>query len=424
MQEVGGMKPARVLSVSQLNRYVKSLLEGDPNLAGVYISGEISNFTNHVRSGHFYLSLKDEGAVVKAVMFRAFASKVPFVPENGMKVIVKARVSLYDKDGSYQIYIEEMQPDGVGALQVAYEQLKSKLAAEGLFDEKRKRPLPVYPSLVGVITSPTGAAVRDILHILGRRYPYAAVLFAPVLVQGEGAPAQLVDALRRFAALKQAGSKYAPDVLIIGRGGGSIEELWAFNDEQVARAVAASPIPVISAVGHETDFTICDFAADLRAPTPSAAAELAVPDTRQLLGRLAQMQARVLQGVSTRIRQESRRLDHLAARRCLKTPLFYVEERGMRLDYTAKAFARAAGLYITKAERRLAGVAGKLDALSPLKVMSRGYAIPVAKTGAVVRSAKEIRPGDFLTLRLSDGRVDCEAKRTVFDEETAAEQGR
>ena len=419
MQDIGGTKPARVISVSQLNRYVKSLLEGDPHLTGVYVGGEISNFTNHVRSGHFYLTLKDEGAVVKAVMFRAFASKVPFTPENGMKVIVKARVSLYDKDGSYQLYIEEMQPDGVGALQVAYEQLKAKLAAEGLFDERRKRPLPSYPSLVGVITSPTGAAVRDILNILGRRYPYAAVLFAPVLVQGEGAPAQLIDALNRFAALRQAGSKYTPDVLIIGRGGGSIEELWAFNDENVARAVAASPIPVISAVGHETDFSICDFAADLRAPTPSAAAELAVPDTRQLLGRLTQLQARLMQAADARIRQESRRLENLAARRCLKTPLFYVEERSMRLDYTAKAFARSAGICIAKAERRLAGAAGKLDALSPLKVMSRGYAIPVTDAGAVIRSAGDVRPGDRLTLRLSDGRVDCEARRVVPEKRTA-----
>lgn len=415
MQDIRETKPTRVISVTQLNRYVKSLLEGDPHLLGVYVSGEISNFTNHVRSGHFYLTLKDEGAVVKAVMFRAFAAKVPFTPENGMKVIVKARVSLYDKDGSYQIYIEEMQPDGIGALQVAYEQLKAKLAEEGLFDERRNRPLPPYPALVGVITSPTGAAVRDILNILGRRYPQAAVLFAPVLVQGEGAPPQLVDALSRFAALKRSGSRYAPDVLIIGRGGGSIEELWAFNDERVARAVAASPIPVISAVGHETDFTICDFAADLRAPTPSAAAELAVPDTRQLLSRLVQLQARLVRGADTRVRQESRRLGNLAERRCLKTPLFYVEERSMRLDYASRAFARAAGLCVAKAERRLAGAAGKLDALSPLKVINRGYAIPVVPGGAVLRSAKAVKPGDPVTLRLADGQVDCEVKTVVPD---------
>ena len=259
----------KVISVSQLNRYVKSLLEGDANLAAVYIGGEISNFTNHYKSGHLYMSLKDEGAVVKAVMFRAYASKLAFTPENGMKVIVRARVSLYEKDGAFQIYIEEMQPDGVGALQIAFEQLKKKLAAEGLFEASRKKPLPRYPARVGVITSPTGAAVRDIFNVLGRRFPLARVVFTPVLVQGEGAPAQLVAALRRFNETNAA------DVLIIGRGGGSIEELWAFNDETVARAVAASRIPVISAVGHETDFTICDFVADLRAPTPSAAAELA-----------------------------------------------------------------------------------------------------------------------------------------------------
>ena len=243
----------KVISVSQLNRYVKSLLEGDANLAAVYIGGEISNFTNHYKSGHLYMSLKDEGAVVKAVMFRAYASKLAFTPENGMKVIVRARVSLYEKDGAFQIYIEEMQPDGVGALQIAFEQLKKKLAAEGLFEASRKKPLPRYPARVGVITSPTGAAVRDIFNVLGRRFPLARVVFTPVLVQGEGAPAQLVAALRRFNETNAA------DVLIIGRGGGSMEDLWAFNDETVARAVAASRIPVISAVGHETDFTICDL---------------------------------------------------------------------------------------------------------------------------------------------------------------------
>lgn len=392
----------KVISVSQLNRYVKSLLEGDANLAAVYIGGEISNFTNHYKSGHLYMSLKDEGALVKAVMFRAYASKLAFTPENGMKVIVRARVSLYEKDGAFQIYIEEMQPDGVGALQIAFEQLKKKLAAEGLFETSRKKPLPRYPARVGVITSPTGAAVRDIFNVLGRRFPLARVVFTPVLVQGEGAPAQLVAALRRFNETDAA------DVLIIGRGGGSIEELWAFNDETVARAVAASRIPVISAVGHETDFTICDFVADLRAPTPSAAAELAVPDQHQLAARLTQLYGALRQSALHRVQVESTRLAAIREKRCLATPLFYVEEQGMRLDYFVRRFAAAAQVQTSRAEGRLSAAAGKLDALSPLKVLSRGYSI-VYKDGEVQHSAQDIRPGDKLSLRLSDGRVECTA---------------
>ena len=374
---MGAMK---VITVSQLNRYVKSLLEGDRNLAAVYIGGEISNFTNHYKSGHLYLSLKDEGALVRAVMFRAYASKLAFTPENGMKVIVRARVSLYEKDGSFQLYIEEMQPDGVGALQVAYEQ---------------------------VITSPTGAAVRDILNVLGRRYPLARVVFCPVLVQGEGAPPQLIEAVERLNAMNAA------DVIIIGRGGGSIEELWAFNDERVARAVAASRIPVISAVGHETDFTICDFAADLRAPTPSAAAELAVPDQAQLAQQVLQLQAIALRAVRNTVDNRCKALEALKAKRCLATPLFYVEEQAMRLDYVTRAFAGAAHVAVTRADRRLAAAAGKLDALSPLKVLSRGYSIVYTRqedgAGRVASRTADIPPGARLTLRLSDGTVDCTA---------------
>ena len=392
----------KVISVSQLNRYVKSLLEGDANLAAVYIGGEISNFTNHYKSGHLYMSLKDEGAVVKAVMFRAYASKLAFTPENGMKVIVRARVSLYEKDGAFQIYIEEMQPDGVGALQIAFEQLKKKLAAEGLFEASRKKPLPRYPARVGVITSPTGAAVRDIFNVLGRRFPLARVVFTPVLVQGEGAPAQLVAALRRFNETNAA------DVLIIGRGGGSMEDLWAFNDETVARAVAASRIPVISAVGHETDFTICDFVADLRAPTPSAAAELAVPDQHQLAARLTQLYGALRQSALHRVEVENTRLASIRGKRCLATPLFYVEEQGMRLDYFVRRFAAAARVQTSRAEGRLSAAAGKLDALSPLKVLSRGYSI-VYKDGEVQHSVEGIRSGDKLSLRLSDGRIECTA---------------
>ena len=393
----------KVITVGQLNRYVKSLLEGNPHLADVYISGEISNFTNHYKSGHLYLSLKDDQALVKAVMFRGAASRLKFTPENGMKVIVRARVSLYEKDGAYQIYIEEMQPDGVGALQLAYEQLKARLAAEGLFDESRKRPLPRYPSRIGVITSPTGAAVRDILNILGRRYPLAEVVMVPVLVQGDGAPPQLCRALQLL------NERQAADVIIIGRGGGSIEDLWAFNDERVARAVAGSRIPVISAVGHETDFTICDFAADLRAPTPSAAAELAVPDQNELQVRLLHLRQRAAAAAEHRLREDTQRLLHLRQKRCLASPLYAVEEQGMRLDYLTRRFSGAAQMRLGEGQRRLAASAAKLDALSPLKVLSRGYAIAY-KGEAAVTSVKEIAAGDRLRLQLCDGECRCTAE--------------
>lgn len=392
----------KVISVGQLNRYVKSLLEGDPNLAAVYIRGEISNFTHHYKSGHMYLSLKDDTAAVRAVMFKGHASKLAFRPEDGMRVIVRARVSLYENTGSYQIYIEEMQPDGVGALQVAFEQLKKQLAAEGLFDDSRKKTLPQYPSRVGVITSPTGAAVRDILNVLGRRYPLAQVIFCPVLVQGEGAAPSIVDAIRRFNAIGAA------DVLIVGRGGGSIEDLWAFNEEPVARAVAASDIPIISAVGHETDFTICDFVADLRAPTPSAAAELAVPDRQRLLSTVESIHARLGNGCRTVLATAGSRLDLLKNKRCLSAPQYYTEEQGMRLDYLTKSFVSAARQQLGVADRRLAATASKLDALSPLKVLGRGYAIGYDADGDVLDSVSRVQVGDTLSLRLADGSVDCQ----------------
>jgi len=392
----------KVISVGQLNRYVKSLLENDANLAAVYIGGEISNFTHHYKSGHLYMSLKDDTAAVKAVMFKGYASKLAFRPEDGMRVIVRARVSLYENTGAFQIYIEEMQPDGVGALQVAFEQLKKKLAGEGLFDESRKRPLPPYPSRVGVITSPTGAAVRDILNVLGRRYPLAQVVFCPVLVQGEGAAPSIADAIRRFNAARAA------DVLIVGRGGGSIEDLWAFNEELVARAVAASDIPIISAVGHETDFTICDFVADLRAPTPSAAAELAVPDRQRLLAAMDSLNTRLYNGSRTFLSAATARLDLLRHKRCLAAPRYYTEEQAMRLDYLTRRFASAARQPLGVADRRLAAAASKLDALSPLKVLGRGYAIGYDADGGVLDSVHRVAVGDSLRLRLSDGTVGCQ----------------
>ncbi len=391
----------QVISVGQLNRYVKTLLEGDARLAAVYIGGEISNFTNHYKSGHLYMSLKDETAAVKAVMFRGNASRLAFRPENGMKVIVKARVSLYERDGAFQLYIEEMQPDGVGALQIAFEQLKKKLAAEGLFEEARKRPIPACPMRVGVITSPTGAAVRDIFNVLGRRFPLARVVFCPVLVQGEGAAASVSAAIRRFNACRGA------DVLIVGRGGGSIEDLWAFNEEVVARAVAESAIPVISAVGHETDFTICDFVADLRAPTPSAAAELAVPDAARLWMTLSSVRERIGTACRGKWQAAAKELELLRSRRCLSAPQYYIEEQTMRMDHLIHRFAAAARQSLAGADRRLAATASKLDALSPLKVLGRGYSIGYDEKGQVLNRVAQTKIGDRVTWRLADGSVGC-----------------
>ncbi len=385
-----------VVTVSQLNQYVKSLLDSNPLLSSVYISGEISNFTNHYKSGHLYFTLKDENAAVKAVMFKGQASKLTFTPESGMKVIVRARVSLYDRDGAYQIYVDAMQPDGVGALQLAFEQLKAKLEKEGLFDKSRKRPLPRFPQKVGVITAETGAAVRDIINVLGRRYPLAEIVLCPVLVQGEGSPPQLIDALKRFNDEKAA------DVIIIGRGGGSIEDLWAFNDEGVARAVAASAIPVISAVGHETDFTICDFVADLRAPTPSAAAELAVPDERELFVRLDHLMQRSSAALDFRLKREHQRLETLSKSRVMKEPLTLIEEQQMRLDYAVKGLGVGFGSKLSEEQKRLSAGAAKLDALSPLKVLGRGYAI-ARKGDVVLRSVKDVSSGDRFSVRLADG---------------------
>ncbi len=399
-----------VITVSALNRYVKMLLEQDERLSPVMVSGEISNFVNHYKSGHLYFSLKDENALVKAVMFRTYASRLKFVPESGMKVIVRARVSLYEKDGSFQLYVEDMQPDGVGALQMAYEQLKKKLEAEGLFDTARKQPLPRYPMRVGVITSPTGAAVRDILNVLGRRFPLAKVMFIPVLVQGDGAPPQLV------AALQKMNTENAADVIIIGRGGGSLEELWAFNTEPVCRAVAASRIPVISAVGHETDFTLCDFAADMRAPTPSAAAELAVPDCDDLMREIKQKAARLQVAMSGGMLTRKAAFEQLRSKRALSSPMFYIEQTAMRLDYLTRAFAAKAETALSVARNRLSANAAALDAMSPLKVLSRGYVITQDDKGEVVTTASSVQKGDNLSLYMQDGTVQCTVNQVTLKE--------
>ena len=377
------------------------LLQEDAALTPVYVSGEISNFVNHYKSGHLYFSLKDENALVKAVMFRTYAARLAFRPEGGMKVIVRAKASVYEKDGTFQLYVEDMQPDGVGALQIAYEQLKKRLQEEGLFDAARKKALPPFPTRIGVITSPTGAAVRDILNVLARRYPLAQVVFLPVLVQGEGAPPQLVAALERMNREKAA------DVLIIGRGGGSLEELWAFNDERVCRAVAASEIPVISAVGHETDFTLCDFAADLRAPTPSAAAELAVPDAAELFLSLRQTQVQLTVLMRSRLEKVRTELQILHRQKALSSPTYYVEQMAMQLDLLTRSFEHSAKTTLQDAHAQLSALAAKLDALSPLKVLSRGYAMARTDGGRLVTSVTDICKGDTLYMDMCDGTLVC-----------------
>lgn len=398
------MQNTLVLSVSQLNRYIKMNFDADENLANIFISGEISNFTNHYRTGHLYFTLKDDSAAVRAVMFNSSAKRLKFMPEDGMKVIARGRVSVYEASGQYQLYVDDMQPDGVGALNLAYEQLKEKLQKEGLFSELHKKPLPPYPEKVGVITSPTGAAVRDIINVLGRRFPYAEIVFCPVLVQGEGAHLQLTDAVNLF------NSERAADVIIIGRGGGSIEDLWEFNDEGLARAVYNSDIPVISAVGHETDFTICDFVADMRAPTPSAAAELAVPDANELQYALSALKNRMFLNVSSGIADRRSRLEYLTSKGALKSPDEMLSNRSQRLD---TAFSKMLSSY----ENRIGGkkvefisAATALSKLDPMSVLMRGFAFVSDKNGKNVYSSQALAKGDKINVRFHDGSAVCEVK--------------
>ena len=311
---------ANVLTVSQLNEYIKKVIDADSFLSGVYVKGEISNFVAH-RTGHYYFTLKDQGSLIKSVMFASSASKLKFVPENNMKVILHGRVAAFTRDGTYNFYCDRMEPDGIGALYIAFEQLKRKLTAEGLFDQSRKKPLPKIPTRIGVITSPTGAAVWDIINIVTRRFKYAKVILYPSLVQGEDAPPQLISGLEYF---NRTGSA---DVIIIGRGGGSMEDLWAFNNESLARAIYASRIPVISAVGHETDFTICDFVADRRAPTPSAAAEIAVPDTLELMRKIYNITGRMELLLSKNIERKKMHLKMLSESRVMINPLNMLDEK-------------------------------------------------------------------------------------------------
>ena len=389
-----------VMTVAQLNNYVKGLIETDGQLRSVFVAGEISNFVNHYKSGHFYLSLKDENAVIKAVMFRSYAQKVPFDLQNGMRVICRGRVAVYERDGVYQLYIDQIQPDGVGALKIAFDQMTKRLQDEGLFDEAHKKPIPQYPSRIAVITSPTGAAIQDILNILGRRMPAVEVLIYPVLVQGEFAAEQL------RAAVKAVNDDKSADVIVIGRGGGSIEDLWAFNDEQLARAIYASVIPVISAVGHETDFTICDFVSDLRAPTPSAAAELAVPDVSDVLKLIGRLKRSAASAVKNRISQSENELKRLAENRVLRSPVSYIDSLYETFDRVCTSYKRVAEAVVEEHSQKLRIIAAKLDAYSPLKTLSRGYSIAY-KGDDILRSVNGLSQNDMLKIKLQDGSAEC-----------------
>jgi len=388
----------RIYTVGELTREIKDLLDGQPALQQVYVRGELSNYKVYP-SGHHYFTLKDEEATLKAVMFRREASRLHFRPESGMKAIALGRITVYPRDGAYQLYVSELVPDGVGDLQLAYEQLKEKLRAEGLFDSAHKKPLPAYPERIAIVTSSAGAAVRDIIRVSTKRWPLAKLILLPVRVQGAEAPAEIVSAIR------YANRWSVADLIITGRGGGSIEDLWAFNDERVARAIYESELPVISAVGHEPDVTIADFVADLRAATPSNAAELAVPDWEEQRELLLSYRARMASALRTRLETSRHRLTKLRERRVLTEPGAYFADRRIALDHLGALLLSACQARLAKDRAALGARASALDAMSPLKVLARGYAIAEKEDGTILRRAAGAVPGERLKLTLADGRV-------------------
>ena len=389
------MEP-RIATVSQINGYVKKILDSNIILNNVWIKGEISNFKAHY-SGHLYITLKDDKSVLKAVMFRSAARELRFKPEDGMKVLARGRISCYEAGGVYQLYIEEMKPDGVGELYIAYEQLRRALEEEGLFDSAHKKPIPKYPERVGVITAPTGAAVRDIINVISRRYPYAEIILYPSLVQGAEAAPNITAGIEYFNKEKLV------DTMIVGRGGGSIEDLWAFNEEMVARAIYKSEIPIISAVGHETDFTIADFVADMRAPTPSAAAELSVPSQSELRNGLENCNMRMRRDLERILSLLRARLDRMT----MESPKPMIDDSRVRLDYLVKDMIQMQQKGFAARKEKLSNCAAKLNALSPLAVMSRGYAIAMKEEGEIIKSARSLRKGTRFKLKLVNGERRC-----------------
>lgn len=439
------MDNSQYLTIQALTKYIKRKFDKDPHLSGIYVKGEISNFKRH-SSGHMYFTLKDERARILAVMFSSANASMKFNPENGMNVLVRGDISVYEAGGQYQIYVKEMQPDGIGDLFLAYQQLKEKLEKQGLFSEARKKPIPKFPRKIGVITSPTGAAVRDIITTIERRYPIGEIVVYPALVQGERAAQSIAE------SIKKANKNEEIDVLIVGRGGGSIEELWAFNEEQVALAISNSEVPVISAVGHETDFTIADFAADMRAPTPTAAAELAVPHIDDLLERVLNQKIMLIRGMKTRLKSERARLKSVTSSIIFRNPRRLYDQKIEAVDYLTEKLNRnqhvrmQAGrdklghldsnlkrvhprrLWEQKNEQHLR--AGKqlqvnfstilrqkqndfsrtistLEALSPLKIMDRGYSLVYSEESKLVKSQEAVKEGEKVTVHLQDGKLHC-----------------
>lgn len=393
-------------SVSDLNNRIKSLLDSDPALSEIAVRGEISNYKVYP-SGHHYFTLKDKTSSIRCVMFKGYAGKLRFQPENGMGAIIFGSVSVYPRDGAYQLYCLSITPEGQGDLHAAFEQLKEKLSKEGLFNSEHKKLLPRFPEKIAVITSSAGAAIRDILRILDKRWPLSSVIILPVRVQGTEAPFEISGAINYANQFKVA------DVIITGRGGGSIEDLWAFNDEKVARAIFASEIPIISAVGHEPDVTISDYVADLRAATPSNAAELCVPDQGEMREALASVEIRLAQAMRKKLSALSSRLEELSSRRVMKSPTGYIDSKRMELDFIRSRLSGACARYVSIKRQNFIRLASSLDALSPLKVLGRGYSVATNQDGRIIKSLEQIDIGSILCLRLGDGTAKCQVHETL-----------
>ncbi|MCL1917741.1 MAG: exodeoxyribonuclease VII large subunit [Peptococcaceae bacterium] len=401
-EQIGARIGEKIWTVGDLNNVIGAVLQHQSLLHGCWVMGEISNYKHHVPSGHWYFTLKDQNAALRAVMFRSRAARVPFAPQNGMQVLVRGDVRLYEKEGSVQLYVEEMSPRGAGELYLAFERLKARLASEGLGDAARKRRIPAYPSCVGIVTSPTGAAVHDIVRVAHRRNPSVRLVLIPAAVQGGQAPQELVGALER------AGRWGMCDVIILGRGGGSLEELWAFNTEEVARAVAVCPAPVISAVGHEIDFTITDFVADLRAPTPSAAAEMAVPVAEEVLGGIRDTGRRLKKAMEEILRRKGCELESMAQHPGLKDPYWSLGKRAQALANLEERLLFLRTGLMSKKNDILHLLSSRLHALSPLSILSRGYSVVQDGEGRVISGVTEVAPGMAVDVRLADGCLGCE----------------